>query len=68
MSQESQKYITESVTLPEDLAEWLRNYAFHKRMKKTAVIRQALVEFRERAESESKHTPPTPAKGRKRTA
>jgi hypothetical protein len=68
MNQEPPKFKTESVPLPEDLAEWLRNYAFHKRMKKTAVIRQALSEFRDRIESESRHTPPIPAKGRKRTA
>lgn len=61
------KFVTESVTLPEDLAEWLRRYAFDKRTKKTAVIRQALAEFRDRVESQNKPpTPPLATKGRKR--
>ena len=37
--------VREEFRLPEDLAETLRDYAYHNRRKKTAVVIEALSEF-----------------------
>lgn len=50
MPEEGERPVRVPIAFPAGLYEWLRQYAFRTRTPMAAIVRQALVEFRERHE------------------
>lgn len=50
MPEEGEKAVRVPIAFPPGLYEWLRQYSFRNRAPMAAVVRQALVEYRDRHE------------------